>query len=302
MTGTTEFAALGPGASKVPSHVALSPRLALAWWPAWFIAAAVALILVGIGYAMHGRPLAEKTLTALAMPLGGLWLLTTGRLLHLTARCQLSGGKMLLGLWLVLVAGGTRPLPEALSRYLETSITSYDPTRQQALDVAIVLGGGTDQGIWRAQVGGAGDRVVLAAELFHSGQVSELVTTGQATAGVSGIMRAPSDQTIEIWTGLGIPRSAISTLGGRNTSEEIAQVKQAWSRFADKRVGLITSANHLPRAMRLARAQGLDLIPVAADVRWKPIPWRLLDWIPTAGNFSSLAQNQHELMAYFVSR
>ena len=251
---------------------------------------------------MHGKPLAEKTAIALVMPVGGVWLLTTGRLLHLLSRRRISDGKMLLLFWLLLMACATAPLPESINGWLESSVEAYNPTREPALDVAIVLGGGTTQGEWRAQAGRAGDRVLIAAELFHLGYARQLVTTGQATPGVSRNLNDPSDQTIEIWTSLDIPRSAIVKLGGRNTSEEIAQVKEAWPQWAGQRVGLITSANHLPRAMRLARAQGLDLIPVAAEVSWSQGSWTLLDFIPSAGNLASLAGSQHEIMAYVAKR
>lgn len=306
MNGTTtttppSLAAAGEEAARRPADAGAQLR-PVAWWPALLIAGGLALLLTAIGYALHGKPLAEKTLTALAMPVGALWLLLSARLVHLLAVRRLTDGKLVALLWLGLFVCGTRPLPEALTRFLETSLVTYDPTHEAALDVAIVLGGGTHPGNWRAQVSGAGDRVVMAAELFHLGFAKRLVTTGAATAGVSRSLVDPGDETIEIWTALGIPRSDILKLGGRNTSEEMAAIKQAWPQWAGKRVGLITSANHLPRAMRLARAQGLELIAVAADVRYKPGQWRWLDFIPTAGNLASLASNQHEIMAYFVSR
>lgn len=46
-----------------------------AWWPAFVWAAAFAFALAALGYVLHGKPLAEKTLTTLAMPIGGLWLI-----------------------------------------------------------------------------------------------------------------------------------------------------------------------------------------------------------------------------------
>jgi uncharacterized SAM-binding protein YcdF (DUF218 family) len=115
-------------------------------------------------------------------------------------------------------------------------------------------------------------------------------------------MISPAAQTIEIWTSLGIPRDAIMTLGGQNTAAELAELKRIGPQLAGKRVGLLTSGDHLPRAMRLARAQELELVPVAANVKWSPEPWNLLDFIPQAGNLAQLAALQHEIMASFVRR
>lgn len=272
------------------------------WWPALAIAAGIGLVLAGIAFATYGKPLTEKTITALAMPVGAIWLVTTGRLVQMLLLRRPHQSKMALGLWLVLSICGTRPLQSSLTHWLESSVSAYEPSRDGNLDVLVVLGGGTSSGPWRAQAGNAGDRVLMAAQLYHQGHVQQLVTTGEAMPGVSKTMISPAEQTVEIWTSLGIPSSAIMTLGGQNTSAELANLKRSWPQLADKRVGLLTSAIHLPRAMRLARAQELDFIPVAANVKWSPEPLGLLDFIPQAGNLNELAAAQHEVMAYFVRR
>lgn len=272
------------------------------WWPALLIASALALLLVSFGYVTHGNALAEKTLTALVMPLGMIWLLSTGRVIQLLVRGPRSGMAALIGLWLVLTICGTRPLALLATRWLESSVLTYDPNRDGPLDVIVVLGGGTSAGHWRAQASDAGDRLVLAAELYHQGFTQQLVTTGQVTEGVSSAAPNPADQTVEIWTQLAIPTEAIRTLGGRNTFEEMIELKRIWRDLSGQRVGLLSSANHLPRAVRLAKAQGLDVVPIAADVRTVINNWGLLNFIPHAGNFDELASAQHEIMAAFVSR
>jgi uncharacterized SAM-binding protein YcdF (DUF218 family) len=272
------------------------------WWPALLIAAGLAFLLVAFGYATHGKALAEKTLTALVMPLGIIWLLCTGRMIQLLVSGPRSGMSGLIGLWLVLTICGTRPLPRMATRWLESSVAAYDPKRDGPLDVVVVLGGGTSAGHWRAQASGAGDRLVMAAELYHQGRTKRLITTGQVTEGVSDAAPNPADQTTEIWTQLAIPNEDIQKLGGRNTFEEMLELKRIWPDLNGQRVGLLTSANHLPRAVRLAKAQGLNVVPIAADVRTAVNDWGLLHFIPHAGNFAELASTQHEFMASLVSR
>ncbi|MCC6510822.1 MAG: YdcF family protein [Pirellulaceae bacterium] len=283
------------------ASVVETPRTA-PWWPTLIIAALLAVSLASYGYFTHGKPLAEKTLTSLAMPVGALWLLISARLIQLVTRGPRTGMWGLIGLWLLISLLGTRPLPRLLTRWVESRVASYDPARDGGLDVVVVLGGGTSQGTWRPQASGVGDRLVMAAELYHQGLAKQLITTGQVTEGVSDLAPDPSDQTVEIWTKLAIPRTAIEQLGGRNTYEEMQQLKQIWPRLDGKKVGLLTSALHLPRAVRLAQAQGLKLIPIAADVRTAVDDWGLLNFIPGAGNFCELSSTQHEIMAGFVSR
>ena len=273
----------------------------LAWWPAFFVAGVIAALLVGLGFVLHGRPLAEKVCIALVMPIGALWLVVSGRVLQLLFAGRLATSKSIAVLWLMLSVCGTRPLPEALNRWLERSVTAYDPQQQAPLDVVIVLGGGTGGRTWRAQVGDAGDRIVMAAQLYHLGLAKRLVATGEPTPGVSSPDDSGQD-TVEIWTSLGVPADAISRLPGRNTSDEIANIQEAWYKFDGQRVGLLTSANHLPRAMRLAAARGLAVVPIAAAVRTTTKPWQLLDFIPSAGRLDELASSQHEIMAHVVGR
>ncbi len=107
----------------------------------------------------------------------------------------------------------------------------------------------------------------MAAELYHQGLTKELITTGQITEGVSDLVPDPSEQTRIIWTKLNIPPNVIRKIGGRNTYEEMQNLKKIWPELAGKRIGILTSALHLPRAVRLSRAQGLEMTPIAADVR-----------------------------------
>lgn len=272
------------------------------WWPALVLALAFGLFLVVMSWLTLGKPVAEKTATLLVMPIGILWLITSGRCAQLAMRGRLFRSKMLLALWSFLYVGGTSPLNIVLAQWLERQEKTYNPATDAPLDIVVVLGGGTSQGDWRAQASSAGDRIVMAAELYHQKLTRRLLTTGEATAGVSRNMVDPTVQTIEIWTKLGIPRDAILTIGGRNTFEEVSNLKKIWPELGVARVGLLTSAGHLPRAMRLARSQQLPAIPVAANVGGPMDSMGWLDFLPHAGNFQSLASKQHEIMAYFVNR
>ena len=74
-------------------------------------------------------------------------------------------------------------------------------------------------------------------------------------------------------------------------------------KLAGKSVGILTSASHLPRAMRLAKARGLDdLIPLAADYRVTSSPKTFMSYIPSAGALDQFSRSQREIIARLVNR
>ena len=183
-------------------------------------------------------------------------------------------------------------------------MVSFRPGQDPPLDVIVVLGGGTSSGPGRAQAGESGDRVLYAAQLYLQGQTAHLITTGEAQT-VRGVQRpGPAQETVEIWTQLGIPASDISTLPGLNTYQEMLALKPALDAdWSGRRVGLLTSATHLPRALRLAADQGLtDLIPLAADHRWVDRPKSIQECLPSAAALAQFTRCQKEFLARLVSR
>lgn len=268
-------------------------------------AAGVAMLMCGIAFFLHGKMGLEKSLTSFSMPVGMIWLLLCGWVLQSFASRMLTSILFSTLICGVFSACALPVLPAWAIRYLETRETPFDPSRDPPLDVLVVLGGATNEAPSRAQLSRAGDRVMYAAELYQQGFTAKLLTTGSSMAGLGGeVRRSPSEQTIEIWTKLGIPRADISTLPGHNTFQEMASLKELVSKqLAGKRIGLLTSAWHLPRAMRLARGQGLsDIVPVAANYLSKSDARTFVDYFPGAGNLDDCSLAQKEFMAQLLGR
>lgn len=268
-------------------------------------AAGLAIVLAMLGYFFHGRTGAEKTLTKLAMPLGALWLLLGGSFFQFLFGGQFRQSCMPGVLWLGLTLVSCGPLVDIWTRHMETRIPISTLSQQEPLDVIVVLGGGVVETPTRAQAGTSGDRVLYAAQLYHQGFTRRLLATGSAMDTIDGRKRkSPAELTIEIWTSLGIPREDILTLPGINTYSEIESVSQAMhGSLKNLRVGLLTSAWHLPRAMRLAHSRKLDsLVPIAADYRAPNTDYTFASFLPGAGALEDFAENQHEFMAGLVNR
>ena len=102
-------------------------------------------------------------------------------------------------------------------------------------------------------------RLEIALELFRSGQVGWIL--------VSGDNRAPSynePQAMRKWLiKRGVPvNRVVSDYAGRRTYDSL---KRAQAVFGVRRLVLVTSDFHLPRALYLARSLGLEAWGVPAD-------------------------------------
>ncbi len=264
----------------------------------------VVSVLSGLVWAGFGKMGVEKLLTALVMPVGFLWLLMTAWMLLSWFQRRIGQRAWATAAWIILTLLSTGPLPNAWVNYLESQVPEYQPDEGPPLDFLVVLGGGTRSGPTRAEAGYSGDRVLYAAQLYIQGHCRHLITTGTSGPKLGrGEWPDPTEQTEEIWTALGIDRSAISALPGRNTYEEIQSLKKIMPEMEGKRIGILTSASHLPRALRLAEAAGISgLIPVAANHNGGEFTRALGHFLPSAQHLSRFAACQHEWMGSLVGR
>lgn len=243
----------------------------------------------------------EKTLTALAMPCGLIWL----GLITLTF---LAWRRKQRALWISLAVllgiytlAGNSELSKVLMARLEQSYLEIDPLEQGPYDAVFVLGGGISVGVnGVSQLELAGDRVALAARLYHAGRTERLVALGS----VSSQKEDLSDATSQIWRQWAVPEEDIDHAHGRNTREEMAAIRQMVSEHPEwKRLGLVTSAWHMRRAMRLAKNNDLTLEPLPANFRGTPIdwaPWALI--IPCGGGFQDSQLACKEFLAGLVGK
>lgn len=177
-------------------------------------------------------------------------------------------GNFLALLFLGFSLAGNPQVGSALVGHLESTIPSL-PENIAHFDALFVLAGGSqvdNQG--RPILGVCGDRICEAARLWHAGMARYLVASGASDDSRNGF-RNHGAETREIWSGLGIPVNAIRVVEDPcyNTYDEIQayhclKVYEGW-----QRVGLLSSAWHLPRAMALAKRAGLEVVSVPSDRR-----------------------------------
>ena len=208
----------------------------------------------------------EKLVTDLAMPVGLTWLLLSGLCAYTVKRRRFAEFGVAAVSWFILFVFGNGFVAGFLTRSIERPYLAASDPPQEPFDLVVVLGGGAGEGVnGEAQIGGSGDRIVLAARLYHRGLVHRFLCTGEGGEQLKDDRISAGQASRDILVDLGVNPGSIDLIGGRNTSEEISLLGSALSR--EERIGLITSAWHMPRAMRLAAKAGIAIEPLPADFR-----------------------------------
>jgi uncharacterized SAM-binding protein YcdF (DUF218 family) len=204
----------------------------------------------------------KKFIGGLLMPLPALLLLMGLALLLLWfTRWQKSSKAILTLSWLFLLLFSLQPVADRLLRPIEAEYPTYrgnDP-----VSYIVVLGGGyTFNPDWAPSsnlLGNSLPRVTEGVRLYLAHPGAKLVFTG----GKGARTLSSAETAARVAESLGVPRSDILLLDRpRDTEQEAAQV----ARLAGQQPFiLVTSANHLPRAMRFFEAKGLHPIPAPAN-------------------------------------
>ncbi|MFK7986664.1 MAG: YdcF family protein [Sandaracinaceae bacterium] len=266
-----------------------------------------ALVLFGLALAVALGPrgyLLSKSLGRMMMPLGLVWL-GVFVAMAVTAWRRHRAAFGFAFVFVLLTAAGNEPLAHAAYAHLEGPHGWARPLRASGppFDAVIVLGGGTaDTQRGEPQLGGSGDRVMLGARLYHAGRTARLLTSGDPIAGLG--THDAGRATHAIWRSLQVPEDAIEIVPGARTTSEEARVHAARVREAGwRRVGLVSSAFHLPRALARFEEQGLHPTPLPADVRGARGQWRgFYDVIPVGSGASGLHQVAWEHLGRAMGR
>lgn len=275
-------------------------------WVHGGILATLAGVFIAIVGAVSGVPMIEKVLKELVTPIGMTWclliLLTYFGLVYRIGWTAMAA----FACWLMLTIGGNAFVSGFLASTLEQPYLDTNPYTCEPFDVLIVLGGGTNMTPFgSAQLASGGDRVMVAARMFHSGQTKTIVATGRQQYRVDETDRHPHEETIEILKGLSIPEKHLRMLGGNNTSEEMQDLAKWLNNEPESenwRIGILTSAWHLPRAMALAKANEIVAEGVPANFLTQPYSPNPSVVVPSAQNLKVTGSVLHEYLGRLFGR
>ena len=149
-------------------------------------------------------------------------------------------------------------------------------------------------------LGSAADRVWYAARLFHAGKAPMLILSG----GYDPERHAYSEARAmaAFLTDLGVSAQAIVLEEqSRNTWQNAAYSAALLKARGIDRILLVTSALHMPRALALFTAQGLQVIPAPTDFEAsQPPPPGVLAWLPDALALDASGRAMKELVGKWV--
>jgi len=178
---------------------------------------------------------------------------------------------------LILLLASNRWVAMGLARSLEWRY--LPPNHVPKAEVLVLLGGGTvpaEPPRQIVEINGSGDRLLYALWLYKEGKAEAILLSGGL---LDWDMRGstPAQDMADLLEMMGVPSEALwLQTESRNTYEDALYCTQILNSKGIRRVLLVTSAWHMPRAVKLFQAQGVEVIPIPADFTVTETGWRQL--------------------------
>lgn len=208
-------------------------------------------------------------------------------------------------LWL----GGNRLVTMAVVMPLERQY--LPPAQLPDKGVAVVLGGATRTNSYPRpipEITEAGDRLLYAAWLYKQGKAAHILLSG-GNAPQSGLAGTPpeAEMMASVLGIMGVPKEALWLESrSRNTEENATESRKLLDQQGVHAIMLVTSALHMPRAVRLFAQQGLQVIPAPTDFMVTDDDWRyytqpsldvqLMNLLPSAADLDLTSRAIKELL------
>ena len=247
----------------------------------------------------------DKILGLLAMPIGlaatvGIlgWLaLVLGR--RRTAAVLLAFGLIWLWSWSAPLTGNA---------VIDSLSSRYPPQRAETSPEAgaiVVLGGGirpVSGDLIYPDIDAAADRFLHAARLYHAGK-APLIVVSAGNPWSEPHMQSEADASRVLLNALGVPQNVIVTESdSRNTRQNAIFTAGLVADRGIRRILLVTSAWHMPRAVAAFRQTALEVIPAAADYAYiDPAPLILMI-LPQADGLALSTRALKEYLGLLVYR
>ncbi|MDO8599714.1 MAG: YdcF family protein [bacterium] len=188
-----------------------------------------------------------------------------------------------------------QPTPAALADVQVIVVLAGGASKGTALQPLAELSGASWRRLWRGiELHRALGGTVPILYVGGSGDPFDPVSTEAALARSYAVtMGVPVDQ---FW----IEDTSRSTFENGRAADAVFVERLPGAH--ERRIALVTSARHLPRAMAVFRKIGITSIPVAADIATGEFQLDLLDVLPSASAFASSMSSIHEWVGMFGYR
>ena len=185
---------------------------------------------------------------------------------------------------------------------LERQYLPVPISKSPVADAIVVLGGSVgskENPRLEVDLTNAYDRILHTANLYRAGKAPVVIATG-------GASQSPPEayamkELLQAW---GVPSSAIQleTLS-LNTYQNAVNTKTLLDRQKIKRVLLVTSAIHMPRALATFRSSGISAIPSPTDYMVvDQEKYTIADFLPNLGSLGGTSLAVKEYLGMQVYR
>ena len=251
--------------------------------------------------------LLTKILSQIAYPLLASLLLAGGAgVLLWRGRRRLGGVLLSIALgWLWLWS--TPVFSDWLRATLEQRYPAMRLEQLPTADVIVVLGGALEAAAPPARLdpnlGAAADRIWYAARLYRAGKAPRVLVSGGQLPW-SGVEQPESSVMAELLQEWGVPAAAIlQESASRTTRENRDYSLPLLHAHGVRRVLLVTSALHMPRALALFRVSDFEIIPAPTDFEIYSVNnAHLLRWLPDAQALADSSRAFKEYLGLWVNR
>lgn len=244
----------------------------------------------------------SKTAALLLLPSNLIVLIGLFGLLLMATRLRHAGLRLAMASLFLLAVAGLFPLAAVLGHALESRFPPWDPVRG-APDGIVVLGGAISPELSQQHgepvTGDDADRILVIAKLARAFPNARIIYSG-GDASLSGDIMAEALFLIPLLDSFGIARERVTLESrSRNTAENAVFSKEIAAPKPGERWLLVTSAQHMPRAVGCFRRAGF---PVEAY----PVAWHTglkVDHRPIlniGGNLARLDSVTKEWIGLFV--
>jgi uncharacterized SAM-binding protein YcdF (DUF218 family) len=229
-------------------------------------------------------------------PLGlGCVLIVAGLLLR---RRRKAAAGVLAAALVVLWLGGNGWVSNGLMKTLEWR--HLPPEELTQVGAIVVLGRGVrplEYPRSTVELDESGDRLLHAAWLYREGVADHILVTDGAIDWMFSPDQhiTPAENMAAALVLMGVPDEVIWREDqARNTRENAIYSREFLQEKDIGRIALVTSASHMPRALKLFEGQGFDVVPSPTDFQVTELGWKslrypnarfqLMNLLPTAQN------------------
>jgi len=147
-----------------------------------------------------------------------------------------------------------------------------------------------------------GNRSIHALRLYRAGKAPLIIISGGNVFSQDSL-KPEAAYTAELLQDWGIPPSVIIFEGNsRNTRENALETAKLLNNRGLKRILLVTTAFHMPRAIGAFRAVGIDAVPAPSSISAELQEPTILHWIPSLDGLGRVQRLMHEKIGIFVYR